>query len=384
MVKREIEAEFKYLMTQYPVVTLTGPRQSGKTTLTKMAFPEFNYCNLEHPENRKLAEDDPNAFFREFPLPLIIDEIQRVPQLLSYIQVIVDEKKKNGLFILTGSHQLALSATVTQSLAGRTALLQLLPFSLSELKTISKLEDKNVVMQRGFLPRIHDQKMDPRRAYRNYFQTYVERDLRQLIKLKNLTNFENFMKLLAGRVGQLINFTSLSNDLGVSRTTLSEWLSVLEASFIIFRLNPYYKNLGKRIIKSPKIYFVETGLAAYLLGIENAQQLQRDPLHGNLFENMVVMEAVKARLNQGKEPNLYFFRDNSGKEIDLLFEEQRKITPIEIKSAETLNSSFYKNLIYFKKLDPSSNKGILLYAGELSPELSEARVYNYTNLSEIF
>lgn len=384
MIKRDIETELSELATQYPVVTITGPRQSGKTTLTKMAFPKFNYCNLEHPELRKLANEDPNAFFAEFSTPLIIDEIQRVPELLSYIQVIVDKQKKNGLFILTGSHQLHLSAAVSQSLAGRTALLRLLPFSLKELQSLGSLDDKNNLMQKGFLPRIYDQKMDPLKAYRNYFQTYVERDLRQLINLKNLTLFENFMKLLAGRIGQLVNFTSLSNDLGVSRTTLSEWLSILEASFIIFRLNPYYKNLGKRIIKSPKIYFVETGLAAYLLGIENSNQMQRDPLHGNLFENMVVIDALKTRLNQGKDPNLYFFRDNSGKEIDLLFEKQRKIIPIEIKSATTLNSNFYKNLTYFNKIDPTSENGVLVYAGELCPKLEKTTVYNFTNLGKLF
>lgn len=384
LIEREIRKELKNLIESYPVVTITGPRQAGKTTLAKMEFPNYRYCNLESPEIRRLAVDDPKAFFGEFGYPLIIDEIQRVPELLSYIQTIVDEKEEKGMFILTGSQQLGLNQAITQSLAGRTALLHLLPFSIRELHGAGIKQDRDEYIYRGFLPRIYKDNLEPTRAYRNYFQTYVERDLRQMINLKDLSQFEIFLKLLAGRTGQLINLNSLSNDVGVSGTTLKGWLSILEASFILIRLHPYFENFGKRIIKSPKIYFTEVGLVTYLLGIENISQVARDPLIGNLFENLVVIEAVKARLNKGLDSNLFFYRDNKSNEVDLIYKKSNALVPIEIKSAKTLNKKFLEGINYFRNISKKAEEGYLIYAGELTPDFDSILVRNFIDTYEIF
>ena len=318
MIKREIQKELINLSREYPVITITGPRQAGKTTLAQMTFPNYSYCNLEHPEIREIARTDPNALFKIYKTPLIIDEIQRVPQLLSFIQVIVDAKPEKGSFILTGSHQLSLSEAVSQSLAGRTALLRLLPLSINELTSEGIITERDKLISTGFLPGVYSKKLNPYKAYRNYFQTYVERDLKQLLKVRELAHFENFMRLLAGRAGQVLNLHSLSNDLGVSSTTLSQWLSVLEASFLVIRIFPYYENFGKRIIKSPKLLFTETGLVSYLLGIETPEQVSSHPLLGQLFENMVIMDAIKTRLNKGEDHNIFFYRDNNQNEVDVI------------------------------------------------------------------
>ena len=384
MIKRQIAEELTATASEFPVVTITGPRQSGKTTLARMHFPHYAYANLETPEIRALATTDPNAFFSQFPPPVIIDEIQRVPELLSTIQVRADHTQQRGQYILTGSHQPRLQATVAQSLAGRTALLRLLPLSISELEQTGITCTRDEFIYRGFMPRLYDENVDPTRLYRNYFQTYIERDIRQIINLKSLTDFENFMRLLAGRIGQILNLSSLANDAGVSSTTLKEWLSVLEASYIVFRLPPYFENFGKRVIKSPKIYFTDVGLVSYLLGIESPEVTARDPLIGQLFENMVIIEALKSRLNAGKEPELYFYRDNSGNEVDLLFRKNRQIIPIEIKSAMTFNPDFAKGIAHFQKITSSKQKGHIIYAGELTPNLECASVLNFTHTNTLF
>ena len=352
--------------------------------MARMQFPNHAYANLEAPDIRMLATSDPHAFFSQFPPPVIIDEIQRVPELLSTIQVLADSNPQRGQYILTGSHQLRLQEAVAQSLAGRTALLRLLPLSISELKATGITHTRDEFIYQGFMPRLYNEKINPTRLYRNYCQTYIERDIRQMINLRRLIDFENFMRLLAGRVGQILNLSSLSNDVGVSSTTLKEWLSVLEASHTIFRLNPYFENFGKRIIKSPKIYFTDVGLASYLLGIESPALATRDPLIGNLFENMVVIEALKARLNAGKEPELYFYRDNKGNEVDLLFRQNRQLIPIEIKSAMTFNPEFAKGIAQFQKIASSAQKGHIIYAGNLTPELSHASVLHFTDVDHIF
>lgn len=328
---------------------------------------------------------DPKSFFVRFPPPVVIDEVQRIPELLSWIQIQSDESGANGEYVLTGSHQLRLHGAVSQSLAGRTALLRLLPFSLNELSRIPNCPgSKEDVMLRGFLPRIYDRGQTPADAYRNYFQTYVERDVRQLVNLRNLNSFEHFIRLLAGRVGQLLNLANLSNEVGVSATTLKEWVSILEASFVVYRLFPYYRNFGKRLVKSPKIYFTETGLAAWLLGIETPEQMSRDPLHGGLFENMVVMDALKSRLNAGREPSLYFWRDSKGHEADLVFERQRHLVPIEIKSSMTWHADFAKNIHWMQKHLPGINPGHIVYAGELNPKTAAYSVHSFTDLSGLF
>lgn len=384
MFTRNITNELLSTAKEYPVVTILGPRQAGKTTLAKQAFGEHTYCNLEHPEIRQLAIDDPNAFFKRFSGNLIIDEIQRVPELLSYIQVMVDENEVKGQFILTGSHQLSLHESISQSLAGRTAILKLLPLSIQELQDDGCKYDHYDYMLHGFLPKIYKDKLNPNRYYSNYYETYVQRDVRALIKLKDLSSFEKFIKLLAGRVGQIINLSSLSNDVGVSSHTLKHWLSVLEASFIVVKLEPYYENFGKRVIKSAKIYFTDNGLLSYLLGIENTTQLQRDPLIGQMFENLVVIECLKNRYNQGKNPNLYYFRTDKGQEVDLLFKQGRQLIPIEIKSAMTFNKKFAKGINYFQKITQSSSKAYIIYSGNLEHKSSDYSVLNYANIKQIF
>ena len=383
LIPRHVTAELAATAAEFPVVTITGPRQAGKTTLARTHFPDYAYANLESPDIRALAIADPNAFFSQFPAPLIIDEIQRVPELLSYIQVRVDDTGHRGQFILTGSHQPRLQQAVAQSLAGRTALLRLLPLSIAKLRAAGIEHTRDEFIHQGFMPRLYDEGIDPTRLYRSYFQTYVERDVREMINLRRWADFENFMRLLAGRIGQLVNLSSLANDVGVSSTTLKEWLSVLEASYVVFRLTPYFENLGKRIVKSPKVYFTDVGLASYLLGIESPAMVGRDPLIGSLFENMVVLEALKARLNAGREPRLYFYRDRQSHEVDLLFQEERRLVPIEIKSAMTFHSDFVRSIERFQRLAPSAGRGYVICAGDLTPELANADVLHFSDTSTI-
>ncbi len=384
MIQRQITSELKLLMKEYPVVTITGPRQAGKTTLAKSTYPYFSYCNLESPENRELAQKDAKAFFNRFKPPLILDEVQYVPELLSYIQVISDEKNENGLFIVTGSQQLLLNEKITQSLAGRAALLTLLPLTIHELKSHHIQLDRDQYLFKGFMPRIYDKNQDSTKAYRNYLQTYIERDLRQLIQIKDLSLFEVFIKLLAGRVGQLVNLSMLSNEVGVSSKTLNEWLSILEASYMVYRLRPYYENFGKRMIKSSKIYFTDVGLLRYLLGIHAEEQISRDPLFGQIFENLVVVELLKYKLNKGEDPNLYFYRDSNHSEVDVVYQSGRQLIPIEIKSAMTFNKNFAKGIHYFQKITPKATKGFIIYSGDLVFESEDYTVLNFEDTGQVF
>ncbi len=363
MIARRIERKLKELSATFPIVTIEGPRQSGKTTLAKMAFPGHAYANLEEFAVRHLAERDPTGFLAQFPAPAIIDEIQRVPQLLSEIQAAVDRKRENGQYILTGSHQPRLKEGIAQSLAGRTAILTLYPLSIAELNEAGISLDRDDYLYRGFLPAVYDRTQNPSDAYEAYYRTYVERDVRQLVNLTHQGQFELFMRLLAGRVGQVVSLDGLSGDVGVSATTLKEWMSVLEASFVIFRLQPYYNNFGKRFVKSPKVYFTDVGLATHLLEIESPQQVLRDPLCGGLFENMVVMEALKARLNRGLAPALYYMRDKAGVEADLALEVRRRLRLFEIKSARTPDDSMADNIRRLTRLSDMIDGGAVLYAG---------------------
>ena len=383
MIQRKIQAELAQLAQEYKVVTITGPRQSGKTTLAKMQFPDYDYVNLEDPETRNLAEKDAREFLHRHPAPIIIDEIQRLPMLLSYIQVECDQSNKKGQYILTGSHQPALKAGISQSLAGRTAILQLLPLSIEELNEAGIVLDRDEYIYKGFMPQLYEENLDITRFYRNYYMTYVERDARQLVNIRNFTAFETFIKLLAGRVGQLVNLQSPSNDVGVSSTTISEWLSILEASYIIFRLPPYFENFGKRQTKSAKIYFTEVGLAAYLLELENPGMVTRDPLMGNLFENLVVVEALKKRYNAGKDAGLYFFRDSNGMEIDLLQASARKLYPFEIKAARTYSSDFAKNIEKFRLLNDKTAEGCVIYSGDQEQKVKEIGLVNFKKTAEL-
>jgi predicted AAA+ superfamily ATPase len=365
MIKRAITKELHTLLKEYPVVTILGPRQAGKTTLAKETLRGYAYSTLESPEVRHFAQQDPKAYLNQFKGKVIIDEIQRMPDLLSYIQVIVDEKKNNGKYVLTGSHQLSLREAVSQSLAGRTAILNLLPFSISELRQAGiEFDTFQEYCFTGFLPRIYDQSQRPGTAYSNYYQTYVERDVRQLINLKDLSLFEKLLKLIAGRVGQVIDYSSLANDVGVSVKTIKSWISILEASFILYKLSPYFENFGKRVIKSPKYYFTDVGLLCFILGIRNKTQIIRDPLVGSIFENMAVIECLKNRYNQGMLPDLYYYRDSNGNEVDIVFQKGRELIAIEIKSGSTFSSSQLKGLQRFCKLTPQVTNSYLIYNGQ--------------------
>ena len=378
MIQRTIQVQLKKLAAMYPVVTITGPRQSGKTTLAKMTFPDYRYVSLENFDVRQMTEADPKGFLKSYAAPVILDEIQRVPALLSYIQTIVDENKSSGQYILTGSHQPQLGQGVSQSLAGRTGILQLLPLSISELASADIVLSRDQYITQGFMPRLYDTSLDAKNLYRDYFSTYVEKDVRMMLNIKNLSAFETFVKLLAGRVGQLVNLSSLANDVGISAPTLKEWLSVLEASFIVFQLPCYFENFGKRLVKSKKLYFTEVGLAAWMLGIETPEQVARDPLFGGLFENMVVMEALKSRFNAGEMPNLYFLRDSQGLEADLLLRKSHnELIPIEIKGGMTWNKDFCRNLLKLRKLSDKFVSGYVIYSGDLTPEIDGIKYLNF-------
>ena len=382
IIPRKIAEHAVSVFEKYPVVTITGPRQSGKTTLARATFSHKPYANLENPVVRQFAQEDPVAFLNQYPDGAVIDEIQRVPDLLSYLQVIIDDKRRNSLFVLTGSHQFELMRGISQSLAGRTALLKLLPLSLEELMPYGPpAVDK--MIYRGFYPRIYDQDIEPSQVYGDYFETYVERDLPQLITIRNMSLFQRFIKLCAGRCGQLLNLSSLADDTGISQRTAREWMAILEASYILFLLQPFHANIGKRLIKSPKMYFYDVGLAAWLCGIENEMQVSTHPLRGNLFEDLVIMEALKYRYNRGKRSNFYFYRDSNGNEVDLLYTRGRDILPIEIKSGQTITSSYFRGLKKFRRQfqDHIPWPSLLVYAGETEQNRSDCRVIRVYSLA---
>ena len=385
MIKRHVEQKLLKFLKQYPVLMLTGPRQSGKTTLCKMALPDKPYVSLESPDNREYALSDPKGFLSEYPKGVIIDEAQHAPELFSYIQGIVDEKKKNGMFVLTGSQNFQLLNKVNQSLAGRTAILKLLPFSIREIKPIIKKMSLNEVLLRGFYPRIYDEKLEPQHALSFYFETYVERDVRSLLNVKDLSSFQKFVRLCAGRVGQLLNLSSLGNEAGVSHTTAREWLSLLEASYIVFLLPPHYKNYNKRITKAPKLYFYDVGLASHLLGIETVKQMQRDPLRGSLFENLVVIEFLKKQYEEASRANLSFFRDSNQNEVDLILPSGNALWAVEIKSGQTIASDFFKGLNYFKGVNKEDHlKNFVVYGGDQTQKRTSAQVVPWNKLDTLF
>lgn len=384
-IDRDLRIPLLTAARRYPVVTVLGPRQSGKTTLVRSAFPHHEYINLEDPEYRSLAQADPKEFLHRHPPPLILDEVQRVPELLSSLQVLVDaHPDEKGVFILTGSHQPRLREGISQSLAGRTSILKLLPLSIAELAAAGLSQDRDEWLVRGGMPRLYRDNAPANELYRNYYETYIERDVRQLIQLKNVQSFEVFLKLLAGRVGQVLNLHALAGEVGVSSPTLREWLSVLEASFFVFRLPPYYENFGKRFTKSPKLYFTEPGLVAYLLEIRTPEQAARDPLLGGLFENLVVTEALKTRWNQGGDADLYYFRDSGGFEVDLILSRQRQLFPVEIKAARSFHPDFTRNLKKFSSWSESIQDGAVIYAGEQQQSVHAIKLLPFDQTSTWF
>ncbi len=363
MIKREITPCLVKLFEQHPFVTVTGPRQSGKTTLCRSVFPNLKYVNLEAPDQREFAESDPKDFLMKLVGGAILDEIQRVPALLSYLQVLADELRRNGLFVLTGSENYALSDAVNQSLAGRTALLRLLPFSLNERRQTGASGDVDDILYSGFYPRIHDQQLEPREALRDYFETYVERDVRRIGNIRNLSSFQRFMRLCAGRVGQLINLSSLGADAGVSHTTARQWMTILEASYLIFQLQPFHANMRKRLVKSPKLYFYDVGLASHLLGIDHPRQISTHPLRGPLFENAAVIEALKHRFNHNRRPDLSFFRDARGLECDLVCGFGGDLGIIEIKSGSTIAADYFRAIDRVSSILPQVTRKAVVYGG---------------------
>ena len=377
-------------MNEYFSVSIFGPRQCGKTTLAKTLFPSFSYANLEDMNVRSLAKNDPEEFFTRFPEPVIIDEIQRVPELLSTVQVRIDKNQKKGQYLITGSQQISLKSSITQSLAGRTAIVQMLPLSISELYSANIKLDRDSQLISGFMPFLYAESgHSPFEYYKNYVNTYLERDIVQIAAVHDLIRFEKFMRLLAGRVGQLVNNSALATEVGVSSTTIGSWLSVLEASHVIYTLKPWFKNRNSQVVKTPKIYFCDTGLVSYLLGIETPEQMIRDPLLGNIFENFVVIEALKTRLNLGLEPNLYFFRNSNGLEIDLILQEQNKLKLFEIKSGKSLNDEFCRNMKNFsakynEDILSTSTKGTVIYSGETYESYKDFGFYNFSKIPQLF
>lgn len=381
MFKRTLSGKLSALAKKFPVVSIMGPRQSGKTTLSKKVFEDHDYVSLEEPDEREFALADPKGFLRRFSGGVILDEVQRTPALLSYIQGIVDRENIPGRFILTGSQQFHVMEKVSQTLAGRTAIVYLLPLSLNELLgqptpdpyKIDILPEKKKrppfsledILYKGLYPRIHDRGLEPHEWLSAYYRTYVERDVRDVANIGNLDAFQRFVRLCAGRTGQLLNLSSLASDCGISHTTARHWVSILQAGFIIHLLPPHHENFSKRIIKSPKIYFLDTGLLCYLLKIREPEDIPVHPMKGAIFENFVFSEIYKAFAHRGELPPLYFWRDRTGHEVDIVIDTGKRLVPVEIKSSETIDSSFFDGLRYYSSLGvPVSKTGVLAYGGD--------------------
>lgn len=385
MLAREM-ADFLISMTSYyPIVTMLGPRQSGKTTLVKQSFPHKPYINLEQIDARELILNDPHAFLSQHSQTgAILDEIQRAPDLISYLQVWVDAHPSKGQFILTGSHQFALHQQISQSLAGRTGICTLLPLTRKELEPLNNYSNINEYLWRGFFPRIHTDSIPPEIAYRDYLQTYIERDVRLLINIKDIITFTRFIKLCASRVGQLVNYSALANEVGVSANTVKEWLSVLAASYLIILLPPYFENFGKRVVKAPKLYFTDVGLVSYLLDNHNLTHVENNPLRGALVENLVILELYKRGLNLGMTPQIYFFRDQNGSEVDLIVKISNELIPVEIKSSQTFHRDFTKGLDYFKKLvGDRCQQGYIVYDGHLTQAIKNFQLCNWRQFGNL-
>lgn len=385
MIKRILLTKLRSSAKNAPIVSLVGPRQSGKTTLVKAAFPDKPYVSLEEPDLREYALMDPRGFLSDYPKGAILDEVQRAPKIFSYLQTLVDKNDKSGIFILTGSQNFLLHENISQTLAGRIIILKLLPFSLNEL-TNTKFSYPNYedYVFAGFYPRIYDKKLNPRDWYLNYIQTYVERDLRLIKNISDLGIFQTFLKMCASRIGQLLNLSSLANDCGITHNTAKSWISILESSFIVFLLRPHYKNFNKRLVKMPKLYFYDTGLACSLLGIENKNQVSSYHLKGNLFESFIISELFKARYNKGLEPNCYFWRDKLGREIDCIVEKTGKLTPVEIKAGKTASIEYFKDISYWNKL--SKNKALnsyVVFGGNTIQRRSQGNLIPWSQLNSI-
>lgn len=396
MIPRHLAETLLRVNTQYPVITLTGPRQSGKTTLLRATFPRHRYVSLEVPEERQFAAEDPRGFLARFAGPAIFDEAQHVPDLFSYIQVRADERRTAGQFILSGSQNFLLMRQVSQSLAGRAYIAHLLPFSTAELHRLPPRQPGDMLAAAdeaanahplagewpglavsGFYPPVHDRGLQAFEWSSVYFQTYLQRDVRSLTQVGDLEAFRRFVLLCAGRVGQLLNLSSLGNDCGVSHETVRRWLSVLEASFVVFRLSPHHERFNKRLTKSPKLYFFDTGLLCYLLQIGSADELAGHAMRGAVFENLVIADLMKRGFHTGTEPRLAFWRDHRGNEIDLVVSTPAGPVPVELKSGATVASSFFKGLRYWRHIAPNPRRGVLVHGGDESYVREDAAVVSW-------
>jgi predicted AAA+ superfamily ATPase len=381
MIERILAIKMIALAQKFQVITLTGPRQSGKTTLVRAAFPTLPYVSLEEPDIRQVALTDPRGFLSNFPTGAVLDEIQNTPELFSYIQRLVDENRQIQ-FILTGSSNFLLMEKISQTLAGRTAVLHLLPFSFNELEPLA--EPYESLIFKGQYPRIYDRDISPTDFYPSYIQTYVERDVRLIKNIGDINAFIQFIRLCAGRIGQLLNYVGLASDAGISPNTAKSWLSILESSYILYRLQPYHRNFNKRLVKSPKLYFYDTGVACSLLGIREENQVHLHYMKGALFENLIINEFIKRNFNRGENRQPYFWQDNHGKEIDCLLVNGERVTPIEVKSGKTMSTSYFDNLKYWRSLAAlSEDQGFVVYGGEQSMQTSAGTLISWQHLDRI-
>lgn len=381
MIKREIENEIKLLTREFPIIAILGPRQSGKTTLAKKMFSNFEYVSLEDFDYREFAQNDPRGFLNRYKKEVIFDEIQRVPSLMSYLQTHTDSLNENGSIIITGSHNFLLMEQISQSLAGRVGISTLLTFSINELKNIET--DRNELIFKGFYPRIYDQNIRAEIFYRNYISTYIEKDIRQLKNITNIDNFIKFLKILAGRTGQELNLSTISDECGISHNTVKEWTSILEASFIVYRIRPFHKNYNKRIVKNPKLYFTDTGLVCNLLGIRKKVDVDYHFLKGNIFETFIMNEFIKYNLNYGEKLEYYFWRDNHKKELDLIIDKGTCHYGIEIKSSETVQEKYFSGLNYWIKLTGNKPSSMyLVYGGNENMIRNGMNVVSWRNIKD--
>lgn len=385
MIPREAADTVLRLSKGFPIVAITGPRQSGKTTLARAVFPGKPYASLEYPDTRAFAESDPRAFLEGFPDGAVLDEVQRCPDLFSYLQGIVDEDGRMGLFVLTGSQQFDLRAKITQSLAGRAGMVRLLPFSHGELAAVHREPgDPETAMYSGYYPPLYDRDIAPADWLAGYVATYLERDLHQLIQVRDLNTFQLFLRMCAGRTGQLLNLSSLAADCGITHNTARAWISVLEASYILYLLPPHFRNFNKRLTKTPKLYFYDTGLACWLLGIQDANQLISHSLRGALFETWVISELIKTRFNSGLPSNLYFWRDSAGNEIDILIDQGERLAPVEVKSGKTVAADFFAALRKWSALaGAAAGPATLVYAGSEGQRRTDVTVLPWHAVGEI-
>lgn len=384
-IKRQAEKIVLKLAAQYPAVVLTGPRQSGKTTLVKNLFNQYPYSTLEDLNEREFARTDPRGFLAKFDKGGVIDEVQKLPELLSYLQSILDNKAHKKPIILTGSAQLSLLSKVTQTLSGRTAIIDLLPLSFTEIKNQpDKTKNIESLLFRGMYPRLYKENIEPIDWYQDYVRTYTERDVRDILNVHDLGTFQKFLKMCAARAGQILNLTGLSNDCGISHSAAASWLNILEATYIAFRIQPHIENFSKRLIRSPKLYFYDTGLLCHLLNIQTADELKISSYRGSIMENWVATEIIKSQANIHRPADLFFWRDNKGIEIDFIIDRGIRLYPLEVKSGQTIINEYFKNISYWQKIAGNkSGKGYIVYAGNEDQIRTNFKVYSWTSIESL-